>query len=153
MNGYLIWGNGRPNAGVWTLGTRDPRALAPEARNGQPRNATCSYTDTAVGCRNTMTFTINTTDPREYQLALYFVDWDNRERCLAVELHDAHTLDLIAPVKVVNDFVRGKYLVYACRQSVKVRVDHVWGDNAVLSGIFFDPAPARTAAGLRLSGD
>jgi hypothetical protein len=48
-------------------------------------------------------------------------------------------------VKVVTNFYGGKYLVYACNKSTKFRIDHVRGDNAVLSGIFFDPAPTNTA--------
>jgi hypothetical protein len=92
-----------------------------------------------------MTFTVNCTGPHTYQLALYFVDWDNRGRRLAVEMFDANTLDLIAPVKAATNFYGGKYLVYTCNKSVKFRIDHVRGDNAVLSGIFFDPPPANTA--------
>jgi hypothetical protein len=92
-----------------------------------------------------MTFTINTTGTNNYQVALYFVDWDNKGRRLAVEMFDATTLNLIAPVKVVTNFYGGKYLVYAFNKSTKFRIDHVRGDNAVLSGIFFDPAPTNTA--------
>ena len=62
-------------------------------------------------------------------------------RRLAVEMHDANTLDLVAPEKVVTNFYGGKYLVYTYNKSAKFRIDHVRGDNAVLSGIFFDPAP------------
>ena len=87
-----------------------------------------------------MTCTISAVGTRNYQVALYFVDWDNRGRRLAVEMFDAKTLDLIAPVAVATNFYGGKYLVYACNKSAKFRIDHVWGDNAVLSGIFFDPA-------------
>jgi hypothetical protein len=137
----LVDGNGLPNAAVWTNGTSDPRALAPDATNPASRNAACFYTDGYNGGRNTMTFTLSTLGIRNYQVALYFVDWDNRDRRLAVEMFDANTLNLIAPVKVVTNFYGGCYLVYSYDQSAKFRIDQVRGDNAVLSGIFFDPAP------------
>jgi hypothetical protein len=143
--------NNAPHSTVWTAGTNDPRALAPNSNNQNPRNAACVYTD--QGNTPTMTFTITTTGTTNYQVALYFVDWDNRGRQLAVEMFDAATLNLIAPVKVVKNFYGGCYLVYACNKSIKFRLDHVRGDNAVLSGIFFDPAPTNTAPGLAAISD
>jgi hypothetical protein len=56
------------------------------------------------------------------------------------ELFDEGTLCLIAPTKIVRDFGGGKYLVYAYNKSARFRIYHVRGDNAVLSGIFFDSA-------------
>ena len=150
LNYYMINGSGLPNAAVWASGTSDTRALAPGSSNQSPRTAACLYTDGYNGGRNTMTFTIKTTGIRNYQVALYFVDWDNKGRRLAVEMFDANTLKLIAPVQVVTNSYRGCYLVYTYNQSAKFRIDHVWGDNAVLSGIFFDPAPTLGAS--RLSG-
>ena len=88
-----------------------------------------------------MTFTVNCTGAKNYQIALYFVDWDNKGRRLAVEMHDATTLDLVAPEEVVTNFYGGTYVVYTYNKSAKFRIDQLRGDNAVLSGIFFDPAP------------
>jgi alpha-L-rhamnosidase len=123
------------NGTVWASGTNDDRALAPNSSNQNPRNATCLYANP------TMTFTINGTGIKNYQVALYFVDWDNKGRRLAVEMFDANTLNLIAPVEVITNFTGGEYLVYTYNQSAKFRIDQVRGDNAVLSGIFFDSAP------------
>ena len=44
-------------------------------------------------------------------------------------------------MKTVKNFSGGKYLIYTYNKSVKLRIQQVRGDNAVLSGIFFDPAP------------
>jgi alpha-L-rhamnosidase len=126
-------------ASVWTMGTTDTRALAPNSSNQNPRNAT------SVFALPTMTFTVNCTGTHNYQIALYFIDWDNKGRRLAAEMFDATTLNLIAPEEVITNFVGGAYLVYAYTNSVKFRIDQVRGDNAVLSGIFFDPAPTNTA--------
>jgi hypothetical protein len=49
---------------------------------------------------------------------------------------------LVAPVKIVNGFAGGRYVVYAYDRSAKFRIDKVRGRLVSLSGIFFDPAPA-----------
>jgi len=135
---YYMNSSGLPNATVWATNTNDPRALASDSSNQNSRNATDYGTDFYVWNGDDMTFTINCTASRNYQVALYFVDWENEGRRLAVEMHDANTLNLIAPVQVVTNFSGGCYLVYAYKQSAKFRIEHVRGDNAVLSGIFFD---------------
>jgi hypothetical protein len=132
----FVWSPGLPQATVWTTGTTDTRALAPNPVNQGLRNA-ASYHNAPD-----MPFTINTTGSNFYLVALYFVDWDHQNRQLAVEMFDAKTLDLIAPERVSTNFSGGKYLVYRYHKSVRFRFDQVRGANAVLSGIFFDPAPA-----------
>ncbi len=130
----LVWSPGPTQATVWATGTNDTRALAPNSSNQGLRNAACYYNNP------NMPFTINVTGTNYYQVALYFVDWDNKNRRLAVEMFDANTLNLIAPEQVSTNFYGGKYLVYTYNKSVRFRFDQVRGDNAVLSGIFFDPA-------------
>ena len=88
-----------------------------------------------------MSLTVNTAGTNYYQVALYFVDWDNKGRREAVEMFDANTLNLISPERVTTNFYGRQYLVYTYNKSVRFRIDQVRGDNAVLSGIFFDPAP------------
>jgi len=127
---------GLPDATTWASGTSDPRALSPDPDNSTPRNAACvSNSD------QTMTLTIGIDGPRFYQVALYFVDWDDQGRRLAVEMFDADSLKLIAPVRIVKGFSGGAYLVYAYDRSAKFRIDKVRGDIVTLSGIFFDPGP------------
>jgi hypothetical protein len=77
--------------------------------------------------------------PVEYQLALYFVDLDRKSRQQSVELFDLASRKLIAPTRIFSSFTGGTYAVYNCRQSVRVRINHIRGYNAVLSGLFFDP--------------
>ena len=85
-----------------------------------------------------MTVDIELTNSRPCQIALYFVDWDKKGRREAVEMFDRVTLKRIAPVQMVRDFAGGKYLIYRYDKSVRFRIDQVRGDNATLSGIFFD---------------
>lgn len=57
---------------------------------------------------------------------------------ISVEMFDAKTLNLVAPVAIVKNSLGGAYLTFAYNKSVKFRINMVRGDNAVLSGIFFD---------------
>jgi alpha-L-rhamnosidase len=126
--------------GIWETGTDDPRAPAPDLGNGFPRNAGCIHTQDPKACLQTMTVDINLAQPKECQIALYFVDWDRQDRRVAVEMFDRVTLQRIAPVQMVRDFSGGKYLVCRYNKSLRFRIDQVRGDNATLSGIFFDSA-------------
>jgi hypothetical protein len=85
-----------------------------------------------------MSFTVGIKGTHDYQVALYFVDWENKGSRIAVEMFDATTLNLIAPVKIVNNYSGGCYLVYSYNKSAKFRIDKVRGGIITLSGIFFD---------------
>jgi len=126
--------NGLPDATMWEKGTADKTALSPDSNNATPRNAAC-----ICNVDQTMTVTINVDGTKDYQVTLYFVDWGNRGRRHAVEMFDAGTLNLVAPVRIVNNFSGGTYLVYSYNKSAKFRFNKVRGDIVTLSGIFFDP--------------
>ena len=140
VNYYMNSGTGKPNAVVWAPGTNDARALAPDPGNGSPRAAAALFTGDPAACQQAFTVTINLNGRHDYQVALYFADWDDKARKVAVDLFDESTLCLVAPTKVVKDLHGGKYLVYSYDKSARFRIYHVRGDNAVLSGIFLDPA-------------
>ena len=131
-----------PDPTTWASSTSDRRALSPDPSNATPRTAACvSNTD------QTMTVTIGIAGRREYQVALYFVDWEDRGARQAVEMFDADTLKMVAPVKIVDGFAGGRYVVYAYDKSVKFRIERIRGDLVTLSGLFFDPAPPAGAEG------
>lgn len=87
-----------------------------------------------------MAIDVTATAGTTFQLAMYFVDWDSVSRRSAVEVFDLQTRKLVAPEQMVTEYHGGKYLVYACDRSVRLRIAHIRGDNAVLSGLFFDPS-------------
>ncbi len=128
--------SGVPDPQMWAAETADKRALAPDKHNGSGRKATGYSND------QTMSLTIGIDGEREYQVALYFVDWNKNGCRQAVEMMDAGTLNQVAPVKIVDDFSGGAYLVYQYNKSAKFRINKVRGPIASLSGIFFDPASA-----------
>lgn len=136
---YKVKGNSQPLNFVWDAKSNDPRALASNEDNTFPRTAACLYALDGDQIGYTFTSTIAIKGTHDYKMSLYFVDWDKKGRKIALELFDAETLKLIAPVKVVENSVGGAYLTYAYNKSVKIRFNMVRGDNAVLSGIFFDP--------------
>ncbi len=126
--------NGRPDTTIWADATSDARALAFTHENQMIRRAaSVSNTD------QTMTATIHLKSPRKVRIALYFVDWNREGTRSAVELFDAKSLRLLAPVSLVCDHGNGRYLIYEVDRSVKFRFDKIRGKLVSLSGIFFDP--------------
>ncbi|HZF63805.1 MAG TPA: alpha-L-rhamnosidase C-terminal domain-containing protein [Chitinophagaceae bacterium] len=86
----------------------------------------------------TMTIDLDVKDSQKRRLALYFLDWDSNGRRSAVEIFDLKTLKLVAPVQPIREYQSGKYLVFDYEGSLRIRVNHVRGENAALCGIFFD---------------
>ncbi len=137
---YKVKSNGLPLNIAWESTTNDRGALAPDAANGFPRAAAGLYAtdEDQIGYTFTTTATIKGT--HNYSISLYFLDWDNKGRKIEVEMFDANTLKLVAPVRIVENCRGGAYLTYTYNKSAKFRINVVRGGNAVLSGIFFDPA-------------
>jgi len=138
VNYYKVKGNSLPLNEVWEANTNDRRALSPDANNSSPRTAACLFAMDADQIGYTFTSTIDIKGTKDFKVSLYFVDWDNKGRKIAVEMFDAASSKLIAPVKIVENCAGGAYLTYSYNKSVKFRINMVRGDNAILSGIFFD---------------
>jgi alpha-L-rhamnosidase len=119
--------------------TAEDRALAPDRANGQARKVGQLFTAAPAACQQTMTVDVEVTQNSHYQLALYFLDWEKQGRSQAIEIFDLKTLLRIAPVQIVRDFAQGKYLIYSCDRSLRLRVNQVRGETAVLNALFFDP--------------
>lgn len=81
---------------------------------------------------------VTVADGRAYELAIYCVDWDKQSRRQTIDLFDLTTYKRLAPSQLVQDFAEGKYLIYKCHGSVRIRINQIRGDNAVLNALFFD---------------
>lgn len=127
----------KARSALWESNTDDVRALSGNALNEGKRSIGTLYTGDPIACEQTFTVDIGLKEEKEYTVALYFVDWDKKGRQLAVEMFDGETLNMIAPVQVLDDYSGGKYLVYKYNRSARFRIDQIRGDNATLSGIFF----------------
>jgi hypothetical protein len=118
----------------------DSRALTDELGTGAARvGGVLACANPAAWSQQCLVVDVALKQPAAYQLALYFVDLDRKDRRQAVELFDLDTKKLIAPTRVFSNFTGGTYAIYNCRQSVRARLYHIRGYNAVLSGLFFDP--------------
>ena len=78
-----------------------------------------------------MTINVVVKPNTKYRLALYVLDWNQRDQRQAVEVLDLATLKLAAPIEMVRDFAEGKYLIYQCDRSVRLRINHVRNGNPV----------------------
>jgi len=125
--------------GAWTSLVNSP-ALAESPTGGGARcSGVLDCDDPASWSQQCLVVDVALKQPAEYQLALYFVDLDGKNRRQSVELFDLASRKLIAPTRVYSNFTGGTYAVYNCQQSVRIRVNHIRGYDAVLSGLFFDP--------------
>ncbi|HEY1789729.1 MAG TPA: hypothetical protein VGJ73_16395, partial [Verrucomicrobiae bacterium] len=117
----------------WAHDINDPRALASNDRNGEARNAATLYN------RNTLLVDIRLKHPHAFRLAAYAVDFDRKGREEAIDIYNLPALTLAAPTQAFHEYQNGKYVIFECRDSVRLRFDNIQGDNATVSGIFFDP--------------
>lgn len=121
----------------WVNATNDSRAL--ESDKDEPgRNLGTIHTRDPLVCMQTMTIDIQSKKEKSYQLALYFVDWDERDRRSAIEVFNLDTKKLIMPVYMIRNYQGGKYILFNVDQPIRIRVNQVRGDNAALSALFFD---------------
>jgi hypothetical protein len=122
----------------WASLKTDKRAFVSDDVTATTRNLGAIYTRDPVACDQTMTIDVPCRQKQSYKLSLYFVDWDKKERRSAIEIFDLETKNLLLPVYMVRDYVDGKYVTFELDRSVRIRINQVRGDNAVLSGMFFD---------------
>src|SRR5204862_486274 len=87
-----------------------------------------------------ITVDVNLTDGQPHRLALYCVDFDFLGRSQRIDVRDAVT-GVLLDSQTLTDFTGGRYLVWEVTGHVTVQVTRVAGMNAVVSGLFFDPAP------------
>ena len=123
----------------WATSGSDIRALAASAQNGAHHRMAGVFYSNLVNRDPQAAVDIRLKHSRPYRLALYAVDFDHKNRKETITIEDLRTKKLLAPVQAFSHFSGGKYMVFECHGSVRVRFDPIRGGNAVLSGIFFDP--------------
>ena len=123
---------------IWGTNLNDSRVLEPDNKLAFERNAGAIFTQDPRPCWQTMTIDVKLSDPEEHYFSLYFLDWDNQSRRTGIEVFDLETKNIIAPVRIVEGYSSGKYMTYSYNKSIRFRINHVRGPNAVISGIFFD---------------
>jgi hypothetical protein len=116
---------------TWAASTADPRGLQKPA-NPADRVAAAWYST------GTFVVDVNVADGATHQVAMYLLDWDNNGRGEQVDVLDAAS-GKVLDTRTVNGFTGGEYLVWDVSGDVTFRLTRKAGNNAVLSGLFFDP--------------
>jgi hypothetical protein len=124
--------------------TTDPRALQNAPGTASGRTAGDWYASTSF------TVNVHITDTATYDLSLYLLDWSNIGRSEQVQITRARDGTVLS-TQSVSSFSGGVYLTWAISGDVNITFTKLAGANAVLSGLFFDPAgsiasPSRSAA-------
>ena len=82
---------------------------------------------------------MNLTDGQTHDLELYFLDWDSTARAEQVQISNAST-GAVLDTETVSSFHSGVYLEWAVSGNLLITFTNQAGSNAVLSGLFLDPA-------------
>ena len=115
---------------IWNSSTTDPAALLRAADN--TRLAACWYSATQFEIQ------LSFTDNLPHRVALYFLDWDKAGRRQILDIFHSDTGALLA-TRTIENFQNGIYTVFDLQGRVTLRL-RPQTVNAVISGIFFDPA-------------
>jgi hypothetical protein len=81
-------------------------------------------------------------DNLEHDVALYFLDWDRKNRWSVVDILDANTRKVLHSYNL-TDFAQGVYLKYKMKGNLQCRITNVWtrrytkSPDAGFSAIFF----------------
>jgi hypothetical protein len=122
---------------TWASPSSDVRA--PLKNDLSARLASCWYS-TAPSVP--IAIDINITDGLAHQVAVYMFDYERHQRVATVEVVDAVTGASLDKRTNVS-YLEGAYLVWNVKGRVKIKVTHIAGANATVSGIFFDKASAQ----------
>jgi hypothetical protein len=114
---------------TWAASTTDVRA---------PQSGTGRVAATWFSSSN-FTVNVNLTDGGQHRLALYVLDWDNQGRSERIDVINPAT-GAVLNSQTVSSFQGGEYLVWDVSGNVQFKITSLAGPNAVLSGVFLDPA-------------
>lgn len=120
---------------TWNSAPSDTRALQ---RGGTGRIAACWYNGSSFNVA------LVQTDNKPHQLAFYCLDWDSATRVQTVNVLDSVT-GAVLNSQTVTNFNGGQYVIWNILGNATINFTRTGTANAVLSGIFFAPAPFQPA--------
>jgi hypothetical protein len=88
---------------------------------------------------------LNLGDGQTHNVELYFLDWSNTGRSERVQITNAVS-GAVLSTQTISSFYGGVYQTYSITGNVVITFTKLAGPNAVLSGLFFDPAPTPAVA-------
>jgi hypothetical protein len=120
------------NAYTWASGTLDPRAL--QTASGSTQRVPSTYYSF-----NAVNIDMNLTDGNTHKISLYLCDWDNGGRAETISVIDVSS-GAVLDTRPFASFYGGVYAAWNIKGHVQIKVAYTGGSNAVVNGIFFDPA-------------
>ncbi|MET6997783.1 alpha-L-rhamnosidase C-terminal domain-containing protein [Chitinophaga defluvii] len=114
-----------------------PRLDKPVSRTGAPTNPGTLATQNPAACMQTFYVDITAATARDYTFTIRAAEKANNSTRFVIDIFDAQTKNLIHPTVLVDTFSAGSYYTFTAKQSVRIRISHLQGDDAAISGIFF----------------
>ncbi len=130
--GYAAVTPSGKNNYTWDAAPADIRALQ---RAASGRIAACWY---STG--SSFDLILSQSDARPHRLALYFLDWDSNARAQTIDIRETAG-STVYDTRSASEFNPGKYFVWDILGNATLRVTRMGINNAVVSGLFFGPAP------------
>lgn len=116
---------------TWASSTTDGR-VAQQSPSSSVRTAACDYSYTSF------TLDLNLTDGKAHRVGLYLQDYDYHGRAETIQIADAAT-GTVLDTRNFSQFYSGQWAFWNLSGHVKITITRTAADNAVLSGIVFDP--------------
>ena len=127
---------------TWAASTTDVRALFSSASSTNRIAATWFSNSSFL-------IDLAFNDTARHQVAVYCLDWDTTSRTETITIQDLN--GVVLNTQNVSSFHNGQYLVWQLSGHVQILVANTASsNNAVISGLFFDPTGA--ASGYTLTG-
>jgi len=117
---------------TWNGAPSEIRALQ---RVSSGRIAACWYSP-----GSSFDLILSQSDARPHRLALYFLDWDSNSRAQTIDVRETGG-STIYDSRSASQFNAGKYYIWDILGNSTLRVTKTGAINAVVSGLFFGPAP------------
>ena len=88
---------------------------------------------------------VDLTDGQAHDVTLYALNWDNLARDEQIQITNGPT-GAVLDTETVSNFWGGDYLEWTLSGDVVITVTNLGQPNAIISGLFFDPATAAAAS-------
>ena len=131
QNGFRLRAVGNPYA--WINSTEDARVLQSPGDSSAARPATCWF-------GNEVQLSVVPPDSKPYRLTVYLLDFDRDGRAMEASLRDGMGIELDRQKATVEETAAGVYLTWRATGPLQLDLTKTAGFNAVVSGVFVDPA-------------
>ena len=132
---------------TWTTTATSTSALEDAPGTGTNRIAACWYASTSF------TVDVDFTDNQEHDIELYLLDYNgNNVRSEQIQLSNAST-GAVLSTEAASDFSNGIYYNWEVSGNILITFTHQTGPNAILNGLFIDPASASQTAIVARGGE